>query len=163
MADYTNKNAANVLAKVEWRIRGIECGHIKRYRIDDVYEELSIFDWWNEHLSLSQLKDMRKFLKEAIKLGYTGYVCFKVGATGCANGMWAHKAESTDGYSPKGEFLYKSFTPSYNYWSIKAADGEIYPKTEVVEEKRGDATYVSHVGYDSCKTIKQLEQLVASL
>ena len=86
--------------------------------MDAVCAELSIFDWWKEHLSLSQLKDMRKFLKEAIKLGYTGYVCFKVGTKRCANGMWAYKALSTDGYSPKGAALYKSFTPDYNYWSV---------------------------------------------
>lgn len=150
MANYTHKNAASILAKVEEKIEAIESGRYRSYRIIDVYDELSIFDWWNERLSKSQLMDMRKFLKEAIKLGYTGYVCFKVGATGCANGMWAHKAESTDGYSPKGECLYKSFTPAYNYWSVKSADGKWYPKD--TDDR-----------YDSIKTIKQLEELVVSI
>lgn len=86
---------------------------------------------------------MEKFLKEAIKLGYKGYVCFKVGATGCANGMWAHKEESLDGYSPDGDFLYKSFTPAYNYWSFKK-DEIFYPEENI---------------YDSIKTIKDLEKL----
>lgn len=122
---------------------------MNRYKIADVYDDLSIFDWWNEYLSKSQLKDMRRFLKEAIKLGYTGYVCFKVGATGCANGMWAHKEETTDGYSPDGECLYKSFTPAYNYWSVKTASGKWVPD--------GDDKY------DSIKTIKQLESLISAL
>lgn len=85
---------------------------------DEVYEELSIFDWWRETLSMSQLKQMRAFVQTAIKLGFTGYVCFKVGATGCANGMWAYTAESTDGYSPRsGDILYHSFVCTDNYWS----------------------------------------------
>lgn len=115
------------------------------FKITEVYKELSIFDWWNEYLSMTQLKDMRKFLKEAIKLGYTGYVCFKVGATGCANGMWAHKAESETGYSPEGECLYKSFSPDYNYWQVKTAEGEWIPKN-------GE--------FDSIKTVKQLENML---
>ena len=116
-----------------------------RIKIVDVYTDLSIFDWWNDNLSITQLKDMRKFLKEAIKLGYTGYVCFKVGATGCANGMWAHKEESTTGYSPDGECLYKSFTPAYNYWAVKDATGNWLPERD---------------NYDSVKNIRQLEKLL---
>lgn len=53
-------------------------------RIDDVYKELSIFDWWKHELSLQNVKDMYNFVNKAIKLGFKGYVCFKVGATGCA-------------------------------------------------------------------------------
>ena len=86
------------------------------FKISSICDEVGIFDWWNENLSMSQLKDMQSFLKKAIKLGFTGYVCFKVGASGCSNGMWAHKNESTDGYSPDGDRIYKSFTPSYNRW-----------------------------------------------
>ena len=144
-------NAEEILAKVEELILEAETKPrwMNRYKITDVYDELSIFDWWNEYLSKSQLKDMRRFLKEAIKLGYTGYVCFKVGATGCANGMWAHKEETTDGYSPDGECLYKSFTPAYNYWSVKTASGKWVPE--------GDDKY------DSIKTIKQLESLISAL
>lgn len=144
-------NAQEVLKTVENMILESETKPrwMNRYKIEDVCDELSIFDWWNDYLSKSQLKDMRKFLKEAIKLGYTGYVCFKVGATGCANGMWAHKAESTDGYSPKGEALYKSFTPSYNYWSVCDANGVWAPA--------GDDEY------DSIKTVKQLEEYIANM
>ena len=70
-----------------WRLK-------MRWRIYDVCDRLSIFDWWNEYLSVSQLKQMRKFLETAITMGYAGYVCFKVGAAGCSHGMWAHKQES---------------------------------------------------------------------
>lgn len=95
----------------------------KVFNMRSVCDELSIFDWWRNTLSLSQLKQMKQFLETAVKYGYTGYVCFKVGATGCANGMWAYKAESTTGYSPDGEFLYRSFTPAYLHWDAKLADG----------------------------------------
>lgn len=150
MGKYESKNAQNVLDRVDEKLDAIYEQGIKSYRIDDVYDELSIFDWWNERLSKTQLLDMQRFLREAIKLGYTGYVCFKVGATGCANGMWAHKQESEDGYSPKGEVLYKSFTPSYNYWSVQDKDGIWYP--DCTDDQ-----------FDSCKTIKQLEAMVESL
>ena len=145
MGKYESKNAAAVLENVERLLDGIGGQYRNRYRIREVCDELSIFDWWPEYLSASKLKDMRKFLKAAIERGYTGYVCFKVGATGCANGMWAHKVETEDGYSPDGEFLYKSFTPQYNYWSVKAADGEIYPTRDE---------------FDGCKTIKQLDKVL---
>ena len=145
MGKYESKNAAAVLENVERLLDGIGGQYRNRYRIREVCDELSIFDWWPDYLSAAKLKDMRKFLKAAIERGYTGYVCFKVGATGCANGMWAHKAETEDGYSPDGEFLYKSFTPQYNYWSVKAADGEIYPTRDE---------------FDSCKTIKQLDKVL---
>lgn len=148
MGKYESKNAKVVLENVETLLDGIGGQYNNRYRIRDVCDKLSIFDWWNEYISATQLKDMRKFLKEAIKLGYNGYVCFKVGAAGCANGMWAHKEESTNGYSPDGECMYKSFVSTYNYWAVRDADGRWLP-----ERKE----------YDRCKTIKQLEQLVATL
>lgn len=89
------------------------------FRIRSVCDKLSIFDWWNDNLSMSQLKQMRSFLKTAIKLGFNGYVCFKVGASGCAHGMWAHKDESTNGYSPDCDNLFHSFRSGDNYWSGK--------------------------------------------
>lgn len=89
------------------------------FRIDSVYEELSIFDWWNDTLSMSQLKQMKKFVETAISLGFTGYVCFKVGAKGCSHGMWAHKNESTDGYSPDGDTLFHSFRSGDNYYDME--------------------------------------------
>lgn len=91
--------------------------------IRDVCDDLSIFDWWNDYLSVSQLKQMKSFLELAGKYGYNGYVCFKVGATGCANGMWAHKRESETGYSPDGECLYRSFTPEYISYDAQLEDG----------------------------------------
>lgn len=124
------KNASEVLEVVERMIKeGEEFSKVnrpywwatqrKKWKIRDVYKELSIFDWWNDYLSVSQLKQMRSFLIKSIKLGYTGYVCFKVGAVGCANGMWSHKLESMDGHSPKGGYLYHSFVCDDNYWSIR--------------------------------------------
>lgn len=137
-------NAEPVLERLE---KMIEAGWSRPIR--QVYDDLSIFDWWPERLTVNHMKQMRTFLKEAIKLGYNGYVCFKVGASGCANGMWAHKEESTDGYSPDGDFLYRSFTPDYTNWQAKINNVN-YP------EATGAA-------WDSCKTAKQLEAVLASL
>ena len=115
---------ANVVAMIaEGEEYNAENRRNRRFRIYSVCNELSIFDWWNEYLSVSQLKQMRKFLETAITMGYAGYVCFKVGAAGCSNGMWAHKHESEDGYSPDGECLYHSFVSGANDWDIKLADG----------------------------------------
>ena len=139
--NYCKYNAQNVLNALEYHI---ERGFSRNMR--DVYDELSIFDWWTERLSVSQMKQMRTFLKNAIKMGYKGYVCFKVGASGCANGMWAHKAPTTDGYSPESDFLYRSFTPDYTYWSANVS-GKSYPALE-------------NDTYNSCKTVKQLERLL---
>lgn len=119
---YADKNAKNVLDVLEEKIDYLNKNG-GSFLIDDIYSDLSIFDWWPNRIGINRLKDMRKFLKEAIKLGFTGYVCFKVGASGCANGMWAHKEESKDGYSPDGACLYKSFTPDYNCWEVNFGDG----------------------------------------
>lgn len=120
-------NAQQVLDNVNARIAELEDmdGWLRRmgFYTREVCGELSIFDWWTERLSLSQLKAMRTFLNQAVRMGFTGYVCFKVGASGCASGMWAHKADSEDGYSPKGDFLYRSFYSSGNYWDAQI-DGE---------------------------------------
>lgn len=122
-------NAQEVLNNVEDKIIALENwkenrGWTPKLNIDSVYEDLSIFDWWNDELSLSQLKQMRNFLKTAIKMGFTGYVCFKVGAKYCSHGMWAFKQESMDGHSPKGATLYHSFRSGDNFWSAAADNGE---------------------------------------
>lgn len=134
--------ANEVLNNVEQMITFIEAGEVKKYKISKVYDDLGIFDWWIEYLSKSQLLDMKKFLKEAIKLGYTGYVCFKVGASGCANGMWAYKKESDTGFSPDGEFLWKSFTPDYYEWAFSDETGGI------------------NDNHKNLKTIKELEKAI---
>lgn len=138
---YTEYNAQNVLNKLEHYIAQ---GFARN--MHEVCDDLSIFDWWTDRLSVAKMKQMRTFLKNAIKNGYTGYVCFKVGASGCANGMWAHKEMTTDGYSPKCDVIYRSFSPDYICWSVKIGD-QWFP------DNRTD-------GYDSCKTIKQLEELI---
>ena len=119
---YSDYNAEPVLKRLE---QMIERGCSRQIR--DVYDDLSIFDWWPERLTVSHMKQMRTFLKEAIKLGYTGYVCFKVGASGCANGMWACVNPTTTGCSPDGDTLYRSFTPDYTYYSFQK-DGKWYPQ-----------------------------------
>ena len=163
IGEYKRYNAQPVLLAVERYIHILEMKHrnfsswSRRYKLtmDECFEELSIFDWWVDDLSLSKLKEMRTFLREAIKLGYTGYVCFKVGATGCANGMWANKLPTTDGYSPRDcDFLYRSFTPAYTYWDI------------TYEGRARDDDRLSYrVGkeYDELKTIKDLENALAEL
>lgn len=118
------ENVAKRIAELEERKRMGYRGRWLRLRIADVCEELSIFDWWNEELSLSQLKQMQKFLKVAEQLGFNGYVCFKVGAAGCSHGMWAHREESKDGYSPDGVTLHHSFRSGDNYWDCKTEDGK---------------------------------------
>jgi hypothetical protein len=147
MSQYSNLNAEPVLAELEKLIaRG--CPMPMHY----VCDKLSIFDWWPDRLTITHMKQMRSFLKQAIKLGYTGYVCFKVGASGCSNGMWAHKEESTDGYSPKGDCIYRSFTPDYTYWQFNEG-GEWFPEGDkfdslktgsmlkaAIEAHRGDPT-----------------------
>ena len=91
-----------------------------RFKMRGVCKELSIFDWWNDTLSMNQLRQMETFLTQAIALGFTGYVCFKVGSVGCSHGMWAHTEQSTDGYSPKeGDCLYHSFVSDENYFKIE--------------------------------------------
>lgn len=148
-------NAQDVLDRVEEFLDRPQ----NRFRIDneDVYKPLSIFDWWPEYLSKSKLQEMRQFLKEAIKLGYTGYVCFKVGAKGCANGMWAHTTDCTpEGYAPNGcPTLYRSFTPSYRYWDVtdRQGDWDWEGKYESEEAK--------HTQYDRLSTIKDLERFLA--
>ena len=88
------------------------------FKIDEIFDDVSIFDWWGEYLSVSQLKQMRAFLETAHKLGFDGYVCFKVGAAGCSHGMWAHKNGSTTGYSPDGDVLFHSFRSGDCYWDV---------------------------------------------
>ena len=166
IGEYKKYNAQPVLLAVEKWIRILEARKryyagskwLQRYYCNvpmrEVCYELSIFDWWVEKLTLSRLKEMRTFLREAIKLGYTGYVCFKVGAEGCANGMWANKVPTTNGYSPKGEFLYKSFTPSYNYWDICDYSNGYGETAFKLSEKVGKE-------FDALKTKKDLENALA--
>ena len=105
-------------ATVKFSHRGYDGHKGWSLQISSVYKDLSIFDWWNNTLSMSQLKQMKAFLERAIMLGFNGYACFKVGAVGCSHGMWAHKKESTDGYSPDGDVLHHSFRNGDNYFDM---------------------------------------------
>lgn len=154
-----NNNAQEVLERIEAHIdRLVEHPYLKKIKITDVYEELSIFDWWPEYLNKSKLLEMREFVKEAIKLGYDGYVCFKVGARGCANGMWAYTEGCTDdGYAPnKCPALYRSFTPAYKYWDVTDKEGNWNWKGKYETEEEHMAEY------DRLKTIKDLEKFIES-
>lgn len=148
--------AAQVLERVEERIAWFGDNPYRRLRISDCYNEFSIFDWWPKYLNKSKLQEMRQFLREAIKLGYEGYVCFKVGATGCANGMWAHtELETDEGYSPNNcPILFRSFTPAYRYWDVTDKDGNWNweGKYESEEDRR--------LHYDKLGTIKDLEAFI---
>ena len=156
MRDKQERKAARILEKVEARIAELEASRYNRkLKITDVYDELSIFDWWPEYLSKSKLYEMRQFLREAIKLGYEGYVCFKVGATGCANGMWAHtELETDEGYSPDCATLFRSFTPAYLYWDVSDAEGrwDWDGKYESEEDRIHN--------FDKLHTIKELEAFI---
>jgi hypothetical protein len=141
MKDYKEYNAQNVLNEVNKLLEK----YMFPIPIREVYKQLSIFDWWNDNLSKTHLTQMKMFLENSIRLGFTGYVCFKVGASGCANGMWSYKEESVDGYSPEEDcWLYRSFTPDYIYWSVRI----------------GEKQYPTKDCYNSCKTVKQLEKLL---
>ena len=163
MKKYTNKNAKVVLENVEGLINLLESltddekrrwfgfekngFHLERgkFRMREVCSPLSIFDWWNDTLSLSQLKQMRTFLKTAISLGFNGYVCFKVGAAGCANGMWAHTETSKNGFSPNtGECLYHSFVSTDNYFDYCS----------------DCATNEWHNGYEKNLKLKDIKQII---
>lgn len=113
----------------------------KRFFIYDVCGELSIFDWWNDYLSTSQLKKMKDFLEKSIQLGFEGYVCFKVGAAGCAHGMWAHKELSTTGYSPDGDCLFHSFRNGDNYWDGKLNGEWLSDKCKTEENRYPEFTF----------------------
>lgn len=120
-------NRSEVAERVDFHLAHLENMRAKfNYRpalkIENYYKELSIFDWFKDYLSVTDLKNMASFLKTAQKLGFNGYVCFKVAVPGFANGMWAHKKESTDGFSPDGACLYKGFGDS-NYWDCCFDDG----------------------------------------
>ena len=150
--DKQRNTAAEVLKRVEEYLEKPQ----SRFLIRSVCDDLSIFDWWPEYLSKSKLGEMRQFLSEAIKLGYEGYVCFKVGATGCANGMWAHtELETDDGYSPDNcPVLYRSFTPDYRYWDVTDKDGNWDFEGKYLDEED------HRKNYNKLKTIKDLEAFI---
>ena len=108
----------------------------KRISIREVHKQVGIFDWFKNELSLTDLKNMESFLKNALKMGYTGHVDFKVGCAGTANGMWAHKKESTTGFSPDGPFIYRSFTPSYTEWALKFEDNTVHRFNSLADLKK---------------------------
>ena len=127
---YENLNAEHIRDLLEEHIGKLENKTYNRtLEINSVYRELSIFDTFKNHLSITDLKNMKHFLNTAMELGFRGYTCFKVGASGCANGMWCHVKPSTDGYSPDGECLWRSFTPDYTEWALIVNDEIVYEGT----------------------------------
>lgn len=120
-----------------------EYGKRDKIYIDDVYKKLSIFDWFKDTLSQKDLKNMFDFCTLAIRLHFDGYICFKVGASGCANGMWAHKEKSTTGYSPDCDFIFRSFTPDETYYAIHESS-EYYPEKYNAWNKKDLINYVKN-------------------
>lgn len=159
MGKYESKNAKNVLAWVNTFITEAEDFNKNRrswekrkeYNMSDVCERLSIFDWWVDTLSVSRLKAMKNFLEKAIARGFTGYVCFKVGVEGCAHGMWAHRTESTTGYSPYGEFLFHGFNGVDNSW------GYMFPDGELMEDDGEDPKHPTRSGHSIQMTLAEID------
>lgn len=119
----TYANTAQVKRSLEAYIKA----NRPQYITMNLANELSIFDMWKNTLTMSDMKKMFSFVKTAQAFGFNGYICFKVGAKGCANGMWAYRNESTDGYSPDGDFIYRSFTPDYTDWNANLGGEFILP------------------------------------
>ena len=119
------------------------------YPVWSVARDLMIFEYHISDLTQTHLRAIRRFLKEAEKLGYTGFAQFQIGNSWLPSGMWAYKERSENrNCAPKGEFLYRSFQPKDNHWEVLWADGCLYPERE---------------GYNNIKTIKELERYIASL
>lgn len=129
----------------------LEKKYLTPWDMRTVCNQLNIFDWFKEKLSVTDIKSMRAFCKQAQKLGFGAYAEFKVGASGCANGMWAYKEPSTTGYSPDGDYLFRSFTPDYTEWAFSKEDRTTKKSTVVIktdnfaEFKR---RYLAEVGGD---------------
>ena len=120
--------------------------YLAPWNMREICNQLNIFDWFKERLSITDLKKMRAFCKQAQNLGFGAYAEFKVGVSGCANGMWAYKEPSTTGYSPDGDYLYRSFTPDYTEWAFSKMKGTIIIKAgNFAEFKR---RYLAEVGGD---------------
>ena len=111
-----NHNAETVLNNVNYMIDNFDS--LKRFRWSkglDMYtvsDDLNIFDWWVDTLSMTRLKRMRSFLNTAIKLGFSGYVCFNVGVDGCSHGMWAHVDDE------ESDCLFHDFNTTGNDWDM---------------------------------------------
>ena len=128
MTNRANKTAANILVNIEEVLADMEAEKAVwpalrvRRRTYTLAKSLSIFDWFQDELSMAQLKQMRSFVKSAISAGYCGYVCFKVGSVGTSSGMWAYTVPTTTAFAPDGPCLYRSFQSRLNWWD--AFDGE---------------------------------------
>ena len=118
--------------------------HVK-WKIDDVCNLYSIFDWHKDNLTCSDLTKMKTFCTLAIALGFDGYVCFKVGDSYGTNGMWAFKDKSETGYSPDGDFIYRSFSPHRTYYAI-SNNGTIYPPRETYDSWHKPSDLVKYIG-----------------
>lgn len=135
MTDRANRTAEKILANIEEVLADMEAEkaewpalRVRRYTYR-VAKDLSIFDWFQDELSIAQVKQMRSFVKSAISAGYRGYVCFKVGSVGTSSGMWAYTVPTTTGYSPDGPCLYRSFQSRLNWWDAFDGSGWLTTRT----------------------------------
>lgn len=129
----------------------LEQKYLAPWNMETVYDQLNIFDWFKDKLSITDLKKMRAFLKQAQKLGFGAYAEFKIGVSGCANGMWAYKEPSTTGYSPDGDYLFRSFTPDYTEWAFSKDDRTTMKGTIVIKADnfaKFKRRYLTEIGGD---------------
>ena len=71
----------------------------------------------NYQITKTKLNKMLKFIDEAIKQGFYGYVAFE---EGYGNGMWVYsRINPNDNRKPtEGVALYHSFESDSNYWQV---------------------------------------------
>ena len=70
-------NAHEVIENVsryiaEGEAKKARTGVSPKYFIREICNDLGIFDWWNEYMSLTQLRQIKSFLETAISCGYDG-------------------------------------------------------------------------------------------
>lgn len=120
-AEEVLKNVNKMLTEAEYYKK--HNGKIKWY-LDSlkICEDLSIWKYQDRIMTVSKLKEMKKFLENAIKLGFTGHAFFLVGKKGYGHGMWVYK--NYHPYNKINECLYHSFVNGKNYYNYIDKEGK---------------------------------------
>lgn len=134
-------NATQILNNIDGIIESAE-GNGNKVTVRMVRGELGIIDWWKATLTTKQLKAMKSFLAQAVKMGFDGHACFIVGVKGCTSGMWAYRNDI-----PCGDFIYRTFQSGKNHYNA-VIDGEY------VTSKNG-------IEYDEINTVAKLRAAMA--
>lgn len=154
MGQYENKTVPVVLIQIDDLLDKMNEIGASKVRIANVCDKLSIGDWFKTDLLKTNLEEMKKFLLEAESLGFDGHCEFCVGTKDSRNGMWAFKCESTNGYAPTGDYIYKSFSPAQNYWDIVIG-------RDILNDLEGVSValeYGEQHSYNDLNTINKLEK-----